>query len=368
MSYYLSPIGNDQQCDANGNPLVGGKIYTYLAGTSTPAATYTDSTSGTSQANPIILNSLGLPASAIWMLGGQAMKFVIQDSSSVLIRTIDNVTGINDTSSLTTSSEWVSSGFTPTYISGTSFSVVGDKTSILQANRRVQTTNAGGSIYSSIVTSVYSVGITTVTVANDSGTLDAGLSVLFYGMLSATNPSVPAAYAKDSAVVHNTGNESVGGNKTLTGVTTFSNMPVLPVQSMVRLNTGNGHGSTNTVIRRFANVVTNQGSDITYADSATLGATFTTNVNGVYAITYSDQYTGATGNGLSLNSANLTTSLASLPASEVLSYAYSTTATAPVVVAWVGYLPSGSVIRAHDYGSTGGAQNNGTQFTISRVG
>lgn len=60
MALYLSPIANDQQIDANGDPLVGGKIYTYLAGSSTPAATYTDSTGITAQANPIILNSLGL--------------------------------------------------------------------------------------------------------------------------------------------------------------------------------------------------------------------------------------------------------------------------------------------------------------------
>ena len=41
-------------------------------------------------------------------------------------------------------------------------------------------------------------------------------------------------------------------------------------KSMVRLNTANGYGSTNVCIRRFTNVVTNQGSDITYVDSATL--------------------------------------------------------------------------------------------------
>jgi hypothetical protein len=38
-----------------------------------------------------------------------------------------------------------------------------------------------------------------VTVVNDSGVLDAGLSAVSYGLLSATNPSVPTTYAKSGA-------------------------------------------------------------------------------------------------------------------------------------------------------------------------
>lgn len=189
MAYFLSPIGNDQQCSANGAPLSGGKIYTYLAGTSTPAPTYTDSTSGTQQANPIILNSLGLPASPIWMTGGIVLKFVIKDSADVLIRTIDGVSGINDTSS--TASEWTDSGLTPTYISATSFSLAGDQTANFQVNRRVRTKNTAGYIYGRITASVYASTITTVTVLNDSGAIDSGLSLVSYGFLSYSPSSLP---------------------------------------------------------------------------------------------------------------------------------------------------------------------------------
>jgi len=49
----------------------------------------------------------------------------------------------------------------------------------------------------------------------------------------------------------------------------------IPAKSQIRLNTPNGYGSTNTKIRRFLNVVENQCPDVTYADSATLGASFT---------------------------------------------------------------------------------------------
>ena len=40
----LSPNAKQQFFDANGNPLAGGKVYTYAAGTTTPIVTYTDST------------------------------------------------------------------------------------------------------------------------------------------------------------------------------------------------------------------------------------------------------------------------------------------------------------------------------------
>lgn len=197
-SYYLSPIGNDQQVSSAGAPLSGGKIFTYLAGTSTASATFTDNTGATPQANPIILNSLGLPTSPIWLLGGFPLKFIIKDSADVTIRTVDNISGVNDTSS--TASEWTSSGLTPTYISATQFSVVGDQTAIFQVNRRVRTTNTGGLIYGRITVTSFGAGITTVTVVNDTGSMDAGLSAVAYGFLSFSPSSVPfALYAAAGA-------------------------------------------------------------------------------------------------------------------------------------------------------------------------
>lgn len=192
---YLSPVFNEQTFDASGNPLVGGQIETYVAGTSTPLATYTTQSGTTQQANPIILNARGEPANPIWLGSGQLYKFILKDSGGSLIRTIDNVGGVNDTS--ISVSEWVSSGFTPTYISTVSFSVQGDKTTDFAAGRRVRSTNSGGTVYSTVVTSAYSsgTGLTTVTVRNDSGTLDAGLSAVDVGILTPVNPSVPNSQA-----------------------------------------------------------------------------------------------------------------------------------------------------------------------------
>jgi hypothetical protein len=191
MPLYFSPVGNDQTFDANGDPLNAGQIETYLAGSSTPAATYTDDTGGTQQSNPIILNSLGYPTlGPIWLTGGVSYKFVIKNSLGATLRTIDNISGINDAS--VSQSEWVVSGFTATYINATSFSVPGDQTTVLQINRRLRTTNTSGFVYSSITNSVFAAGITTVTLVNDSGVLDVGLSVVEYGLLGATNSSIPA--------------------------------------------------------------------------------------------------------------------------------------------------------------------------------
>lgn len=190
MPLFLSPVCNGQIFDANGDPLTGGKIETYLAGSSTPAATYVDDTGVTPQSNPIILNSLGYPTlGPIWLTGGVSYKFVIKDANDVTLRTIDDISGVNDAS--VSQSEWVTSGFTPTYISATSFSVPGDQTAILQINRRLRTTNTSGFIYSTITNSVFAAGITTVTVSNDSGSLDAGLTIVDYALLAASPLSVP---------------------------------------------------------------------------------------------------------------------------------------------------------------------------------
>jgi hypothetical protein len=78
--------------DANGNPLVGGKLYTYAAGTTTPQATYTDYTGGTANTNPVIFNSRG--EAAVWC-GNSRYYMVLKDADDNLIWTADNVNGAN---------------------------------------------------------------------------------------------------------------------------------------------------------------------------------------------------------------------------------------------------------------------------------
>jgi len=85
----LTPTPKQQFFDANGNPLVAGKVYTYAGGTTTPIATYTDQTGATANTNPIILDSRGM--ANIWLQPTVAYKFLITDSTDVTQYTTDNI-------------------------------------------------------------------------------------------------------------------------------------------------------------------------------------------------------------------------------------------------------------------------------------
>ena len=76
--------------DANGDPLAGGKLYTYEAGTSTPKDTYTTQDESVANANPVILDADGY--ADVW-LGTGFYKLVLKDSADVTLWTIDDVVG-----------------------------------------------------------------------------------------------------------------------------------------------------------------------------------------------------------------------------------------------------------------------------------
>jgi hypothetical protein len=159
---------------------------------------------------------------------------------------------------------------------------------------------------------------------------------------------------------------TVTSAKIVAGAVTPADTQVGALPSMVRLNTANGYGSSSTAIRRFTNVVTNQGTDITYADSATLGASFTINTNGVYAISYTDSMSANSHIGISLNSNQLTTSITSITTTNVVADVLVSTGFAASCGATM-YLSSGDVIRPHNGGVSTGSQTNSVQFVITRV-
>jgi len=85
----LSPLLVQKFFDNNGAILSNGTLSTFSAGTSTPVATYTDSTGVTPNTNPIVLNARG--EANVWVLPNVAYKFLLKDSLGNTIYTVDNV-------------------------------------------------------------------------------------------------------------------------------------------------------------------------------------------------------------------------------------------------------------------------------------
>ena len=103
MAVNFSPFAGagNQFFDNSGNPLAGGLIYTYDAGTTNPAVTYTSNTGLTANSNPIVLDSAGRVPNEIWLTEATSYKFVLKTSVGTTLGTYDNVPGLNDFSSTT---------------------------------------------------------------------------------------------------------------------------------------------------------------------------------------------------------------------------------------------------------------------------
>ena len=102
-----SPLPKLQFFTAAGVPLVGGKLFTYASGTTTPLATYTDSTTNFANANPIILDSRG--EANVWF-GPSRYSLVLKDSLDNLIWTVDGVNttqGVQSTAIVATAGQTV---------------------------------------------------------------------------------------------------------------------------------------------------------------------------------------------------------------------------------------------------------------------
>lgn len=77
--------------DSNGDPLSGGLVYTYSAGTTTPKNSYTSYTGITPNTNPVILDSSG--RAEIWCVG--TYRIDVKTSMGVLVRSVDNLPAVN---------------------------------------------------------------------------------------------------------------------------------------------------------------------------------------------------------------------------------------------------------------------------------
>jgi len=213
MATYFRLIDVGRQFfDDNGDPLNGGKLFCYEAGTTTNKTTYQDDAGLSAHANPIILDSAGRAPEEVWGTTG-AYKLVLKTSADSIIWTRDDIAGINDTAE-TAASEWIASGLTPTYVSATSFTLAGDQTTIFHVGRRIKTADTGGTDYATITASSYSDPTTTLTVNVDgAGAIDSGLSSVQYGLISRANSSITGEWVEPAYA---------SGNFTATGGGTWS--------------------------------------------------------------------------------------------------------------------------------------------------
>lgn len=92
MAGSVAPFPYHQFFDNNGDPLNGGFLYTYAAGTTTPITTWSDAAQTSANANPIVLDSAG--RAKIFLASGTSYKFILQTSAAVVVWTIDNVSSV----------------------------------------------------------------------------------------------------------------------------------------------------------------------------------------------------------------------------------------------------------------------------------
>ena len=98
MAYNISAFAGAgaQFFDSNGDPLSGGLLYVYTAGTTTPVTTWTSNSGAVANTNPIVLDSAGRTPNEIWLNSGVTYKFVLKTSTGTLIGTYDNIPAIDD--------------------------------------------------------------------------------------------------------------------------------------------------------------------------------------------------------------------------------------------------------------------------------
>ena len=88
--------------DDNGTPLSGGLLYTYSAGTTSAAATYTSVSGLTANANPIVLDAGGRTPAEIWLTPNESYKFILESAEGETIGTWDNIPGSSSADALAT--------------------------------------------------------------------------------------------------------------------------------------------------------------------------------------------------------------------------------------------------------------------------
>lgn len=309
----VTPFSNGKPQFFNGNTVCSGcLLYTYAAATTTPQATYTDSTGTVANANPVVMDSNGY--ASIW-LQALSYKFVLQTSAGATIWTLDVVNPFNfqpvftapiSITDATPSESAVN--ITTSAVSGIGLTIANGNTSSIglsinsaSANGSITVNNTSGSVFNGT-----SSGAGTAFSMNRSG--GNGLLALFSNSSSGNiaqfnnNASTPILLISQSGATI-TGTESITGQLTSTlatgtaplVVTSTTPVPNLTGQVLLYNTTGTQQANAHSIIYSGALVsgtpsaltVTLTGASV-FTSNATYRCSFgneTTSTNGL-KITY----------------------------------------------------------------------------------
>lgn len=208
----IAPYGKYYGVDDNGNPLSGGKLYTYEAGTSTPKATFTTATGDVPNTNPVILDASGL--ANVW-LGDGGYKFVLTDSEDNTIFTTDNIGGASDAAFGGQVNE-INTNTNITNVYANSANIVTGTTTL----SLLPVSEAGEGFY----ISVKNYGVGNVTIDPDAGeTIDGSATKVLLPSQSCLVICSGTAWFSLFVGLSGADNINFTGNNTFTGTNSFSN-------------------------------------------------------------------------------------------------------------------------------------------------
>ena len=220
-----------------------------------------------------------------------------------------------------------------------------------------------------------------ISIASKTLTVQASKSYVVGMAVTIAYTTDPTQWMRGEVTAYNSGTGSLTVNvryiSDTTGTYTAWTISQASIESSVAdseilLTTGNGHGSTDTCIRRLTTTVYNTGTAFTEVHSATLGTYITINEPGIYSAKASDTRAGAAALiGLTKNSADLVNSVTTtgnVLANLAGSYPVAASAAgARASISGVDRLNAGDIIRLHDSGLNDGVGTE-TRLWIRKIG
>jgi hypothetical protein len=289
MSYSLSLFAGAgwQFFDNNGTILSGGKLYTYSAGSTSPLTTYTSSSAATLNPNPIILDSAGRVPAEVWVNSSSIAKFVLKDSTDVLIGTWDNIPSLVSSLNLTgTNNGVVYFNSVGTFTSGSNLTFDGANLGVSgAATIGSNLTVAGPSALTGNVTAGGTLSVTGGTTLN--GTLTTYGNTTLSGTLSVTGNVIGTTNVTGTLTTSGTTTLATGSTLTASPSATDSSTKIATTAFVTASALGyNQTWQDVTASRTSGTTYTNStGKPIMVAISVNYGGSLTIAVSGVTVLT-----------------------------------------------------------------------------------